>query len=408
MYTMFPDDPASSAVSWLPPEEIEEQAVEQIRKISALPFIFRHVGIMPDCHLGKGATVGSVIPTKGAIIPAAVGVDIGCGMMAVKTQLKRSDLDPDSLSDLRENIERRIPLEAGARNRSLHFIAERRWDALMGQGPPSMMMEDESLYRTAQLQLGTLGSGNHFIEIVYDLNGDVWAFLHSGSRGVGNKVAMRHIKIAQQMCDEYGVELDDPDLAYLRDSDEEFWHYWHDMQWCQRYALENRRVMMDRVITALGDHIGLDIAQPFAIECHHNFSEIEYHFGTSVYVSRKGAINAEAGKLGLIPGSMGTPSYVVKGKGNVESFNTAPHGAGRRFSRNQAKKRFDMADFDKAMEGIEVKRTKEFLDEVPGAYKNINDVISHSADLVTPINEFRQIINVKGASGLRRRRRRQR
>ena len=391
----------NTAISWLPPEQIEPGAMQQIVKLASMPFIYRHVAIMPDCHVGMGATVGSCIPTDGAIIPAAVGVDIGCGMVAVRTPLSRDDL-PENLSDIREGIERRIPLSAGKYNRSVSSTAKARVETLEKKAGDRL-----GLYRKLsgradwRLQLGSLGSGNHFIEITLDESGGVWAFLHSGSRGIGNKIAMQHIRTAQRIMKRDSIRLPDSDLAYLSEGTEEFDEYIRDLRWAQDFALLNREEMMDRVMTELsytvyreGGHE--DELELERIQCHHNFTQKERHYGKDVWVSRKGAIQAKEGQMGLIPGSMGTASYVVRGLGSVDAFETAPHGAGRRFSRSQARKRFTMDDFDRDMEGIEVRRSKEFLDELPGAYKDINTVMEQSKDLVEIVHTFRQIVNVKG------------
>ena len=397
------------AVAWLPPSEIEEAALKQIEMVSRMPFVFRHVAVMPDCHLGKGATVGSVIPTVGAIIPAAVGVDIGCGMVAVRTSLKRDDL-PEDLSDIREGIERRIPLAAGGVNRSLTEGAAARV-ALIERETGDRLLFYDRVKRDWREQLGTLGSGNHFIEVVLDETGDVWAFLHSGSRGIGARVAEHHIGIAKSEMSEAGVDLQDPDLAFLTEGTPTFDDYISDLYWCQDYAMQNRAEMMDRVLTELsyvvhGDDRGIERVE--TVMCHHNFTARETHFGEDVWVSRKGAIEASEGQPGLIPGSMGTRSYCVRGLGEPESFRTAPHGAGRRFSRGEARRRFTMEDYDRSMQGIEARRSPEFLDELPEAYKDIDEVMEHSRDLVSVTAEFTQIVNVKGPSGFRRSRRRRR
>ncbi len=390
-----------TTMSWIPPEQIEPAAMQQIVKLASMPFIFRHVAVMPDCHVGMGATVGSCIPTDGAIFPAAVGVDIGCGMIAVRTPLSREDL-PADLSGIREGIERRIPLSAGKYNRNVSPTAKPRVADLEQKAGDRL-----GLYRKLsgradwRLQLGSLGSGNHFIEITLDEFGAVWAFLHSGSRGIGNKIAMQHIRTAQRLMKEQAIRLPDRDLAYLSEGTEEFDEYIHDLRWAQDFALLNREEMMDRVMAELsytvygeGGHEGeLELER---IQCHHNFTQKERHYGEDVWVSRKGAIQAQEGRMGLIPGSMGTASYVVRGLGRTEAFNTAPHGAGRRFSRSQARKRFNMDDFDRDMKGIEVRRSKEFLDELPGAYKDIDTVMEQSKDLVEIVHTFHQIINVKG------------
>ena len=383
------------ALSWVPPEQIEEQTLEQIRNISGMPFVFRHVAVMPDCHFGMGATVGSCIPTKDAIIPAAVGVDIGCGMIAVRTSLTRSDM-PEDLSDLRVAIESRIPLSAGRYNGRVRKTARPRVEMLEEKAGDRLGFYDK-LSKNWRKQLGSLGSGNHFIEIVVDENDGIWAFLHSGSRGVGNRIATHHIRKAKALMDEMSVSLPDKDLAYLTGGTEEFDEYIRDLDWAQFFALLNREEMMDRVLGALRYRTS-DFEETENIHCHHNFTQKESHFGEDdIWVTRKGAIQAREGQMGLIPGSMGTASYVVRGKGNLESFQTAPHGAGRRFSRRRARESFDMADFDRWMEGIEARRSEAFIDELPGAYKDIDLVMEQSRELVDVVHTFRQIVNVKGA-----------
>ena len=383
------------ALSWVPPEQIEEQALEQIRNISGMPFVFRHVAVMPDCHFGMGATVGSCIPTKDAIIPAAVGVDIGCGMIAVRTSLSKDDM-PEDLADLRVAIESRIPLSAGRYNGRVRKTARPRVELLEKKAGDRLPFYDK-ISKNWRKQLGSLGSGNHFIEIVVDENDGIWAFLHSGSRGVGNRIATHHIRKAKALTEKAGVELPDKDLAYLTGGTEEFDDYIRDLDWAQYFALLNREEMMERVLGALRYRAG-DFEETENIQCHHNFTQKESHFGEDdIWVTRKGAIQALEGQMGLIPGSMGTASYVVRGKGDAESFQTAPHGAGRRFSRRRARDSFDMEDFDRWMEGIEVRRSEAFLDELPGAYKDIDLVMEQSKDLVDVVHTFRQIVNVKGA-----------
>lgn len=383
------------ALSWVPPEQIEEQALEQIRNISGMPFVFRHVAVMPDCHFGMGATVGSCIPTKNAIIPAAVGVDIGCGMIAVKTSLTKSDM-PEDLSDLRVAIESRIPLSAGRYNGRVRKTARPRVEMLEEKAGKRLAFYDK-LSKNWRRQVGSLGSGNHFIEIVLDESEDVWAFLHSGSRGIGNRIATHHIRKAKALMDEAGVELTDKDLAYLTGGTEEFDDYIRDLDWAQFFALLNREEMMERVLGALRYRTS-NFEELENIQCHHNFTQRESHFGEDdIWVTRKGAIQALDGQMGLVPGSMGTRSYVVRGRGDIESFQTAPHGAGRRFSRRRARDSFDMGDFDRWMEGIEVRRSEAFLDELPGAYKDIDLVMEQSKELVDVVHTFRQIVNVKGA-----------
>src|SRR5712692_3488126 len=382
-------------VAFLDPETIEPKAKEQLLNISEMPFIFKHVAVMPDCHLGKGATVGSVIATKGAIIPAAVGVDIGCGMIAVKTKFFAQDL-PDNLEKTRMGIERRIPLGVGAFNRKLTASAEKRVAQLKKSGK-----DYDGVDRRWSEALGSLGSGNHFIEISLDESQQAWVVLHSGSRGVGNKLAMKHIKIAQKIMEENRVQLKDRDLAYLTEGRNEFNDYMTDLLWAQDFALLNREEMMDRVMTELsflfyqedGHQRDIELER---INCHHNFTQRENHFDENVWVTRKGAIQMKQGQKGVIPGSMGTRSYIVSGLENKMSYHSAPHGAGRRFSRTEARRRFTMDDFEKAMAGIECRHSAKLIDELPMAYKNIDEVMENSKELVKVEHTLKQIVNVKG------------
>jgi tRNA-splicing ligase RtcB (3'-phosphate/5'-hydroxy nucleic acid ligase) len=373
---------------------LEPSTREQAERASRMPFIYPHLALMPDAHLGKGATVGSVIPTLGAIIPAAVGVDIGCGMMAVRTQFTSGDMRRGDLAALREAIEAAVPLSAGRYN------AEIRDDATLQRVAELEAMNGAAVATAVAanwpLQLGSLGSGNHFIEISVDELDRVWLFLHSGSRGVGNKLAVRHIKIAQKQCQQRWISLPDPDLAYLVQGDTEFWDYIRDLRWAQRFALLNRDEMMARVVRCLAAWARVPVEELETIRCHHNYTEQETHFSKQVWLSRKGAIDASDGTPGLIPGSMGTRSYVVTGKGNRLALNSSPHGAGREFSRSAARKRFTRAELDAAMEGIEWGRSDAFLDEIPGAYKPIDTVMADAGDLVEIRHELRQIVNVKG------------
>jgi tRNA-splicing ligase RtcB (3'-phosphate/5'-hydroxy nucleic acid ligase) len=374
---------------------LEAKTRAQAERTASMPFIYPHLALMPDCHLGKGSTVGSVIPTLGAIIPAAVGVDIGCGMMAVRTQFTADDVKHrGSLATLRESIEQAIPLSAGKYNTG---VRDSHTEACIGA-----LEERDGTDRAEQiapnwrLQLGSLGSGNHFIEVSLDEGNRVWLFLHSGSRGVGNKLAMRHIKIAQHQCERRWISLPDPDLAYLVEGEPEFWAYIRDLRWAQHFALLNREEMMHRVRDCVASWIGAESQALEAVNCHHNYTEQEDHFGKSVWLSRKGAIDASAGKPGLIPGSMGTRSYVVEGKGNRLALNSSPHGAGREYSRSTARKKFTRSELDAAMAGIEWRRTDAFLDEIPAAYKAIDVVMADAADLVAVSHTLRQIVNVKG------------
>ena len=374
---------------------LEDSTLEQARTASGMPFIHPHLALMPDAHLGRGATVGSVIPTLGAIMPAAVGVDIGCGMIAVRTQLHRDDLVARELSELREQIERSIPLSAGRDNRTVRPTAEPRV-AELEQLAERSGFDPESYAKHWRLQLGSLGSGNHFIEVSVDETDAVWMFLHSGSRGVGNKIAQRHIAIAQRLAKQWWIELPDPDLAYLVEGTREFDRYIAELRWAQRFALLNREEMMDRVADQLGRFVGTGIDELERINCHHNFTESETHFGKRVWVSRKGAIQADEGRPGLIPGSMGTASYVVEGLGNPLALNSAPHGAGRRLSRNAARRTFSRDELREAMVGIEYRDTDAFIDEIPQAYKPIDEVMADAGDLVRIRHTLRQLVNVKG------------
>jgi tRNA-splicing ligase RtcB len=374
---------------------LDDQTREQATRTATLPFIFPHVALMPDAHLGKGATVGSVIPTVEAVIPAAVGVDIGCGMIAVRTQFTADDVAARAdVRVLRQAIERVIPLSAGKYNRAIFDVGTEQRNSELEEldGADSA----DEIARNWRLQLGTLGSGNHFIEVSLDEANRVWAFLHSGSRGVGNKLANKHIKIAYRVCEAMGIQVPDRDLAYLSEEAPEFWAYIRDLRWAQRYAFLNREEMMARVIGCVASWIGHDVQVSQTVNCHHNYTAQEEHFGKRVWLSRKGAIDASAGRPGLIPGSMGTRSYVVTGKGCALALNSAPHGAGRMFSRTAARRKFSRADLDAAMAGIEWRHTDAFLDEIPAAYKEIDQVMADARDLVEVRHTLRQILNVKG------------
>ena len=378
---------------------LDEKTREQALRTSQMPFVRPHLALMPDAHLGAGATVGSVIPTEGAIMPAAVGVDIGCGMIAVKTQYNAQDLNGRDLSALRHSIERSVPLSAGVYNKTLTATAQTRIAELESMAGDRLPFYDK-FKNNWRFQLGTLGSGNHFIEVTLDENDGVWLFLHSGSRGVGNKIAQHHIKVAQELCARWHIDLPDRDLAYLVEKTPEFDCYITDLNWAQHFALLNREEMMDRVVKDfahfMGDNGPAVVEELERINCHHNFTQKEFHMGRGVWLSRKGAIKADVGVPGLIPGSMGTASYVVVGKGNVPSFKSSPHGAGRVYARNKARRTFTIDDLDKAMVGIEYKRSKAFLDEIPGAYKDIDVVMDDAKDLVEIRHTLRQIVNVKG------------
>lgn len=382
----------SRLISWA--SILDDATREQALATAKLPIIYPHLALMPDAHLGLGATVGSVIPTLGAVIPSAVGVDIGCGMIAVRTQYALKDL-PKDRKRLREGIEHAIPLSAGHANRQISATAAPRIAQLRRMAASAHF--DPVQYATNwTLQLGSLGSGNHFIEVCADEADAVWLFLHSGSRGVGNKLAQRHIGEAWSTMVRLHIVLPHPDLAYLKEGTPEFDRYIRELRWAQHFALLNREEMMDRVVRQFESWIGGSVREAERINCHHNFTAKEWHYGKSVWVSRKGAIRAEKGDPGLIPGSMGTASYVVVGLGNPVSLNSSPHGAGREYSRTAAKKTFSLAELKTAMRGIEFRPSEAFIDEIPAAYKPIDQVMRDSADLVKIRHKLRQLVNVKG------------
>ena len=381
-------------------DDVEAEAMQQLRNVARLPFIHKNgVVAMPDVHWGIGATVGSVIATHRAIIPAAVGVDIGCGMNAVRTSLCASDL-PDSLAELRSQIERSIPLGPGGRHQKDHIVdahfkrlpaGDKRWGLPLILG----FANDEGGKRAAA-QLGTLGSGNHFIEVCLDESQAVWVMLHSGSRGTGNVIGRQFIDIAKGIAERYFIALPDKDLAFLPHETPEFNDYITAVSWCQDYALENRRVMMERVLDQMQRLLPPFSLTTEAINCHHNYVEKENHYGENVYVTRKGAIRAREGDLGIIPGSMGQRSYIVKGKGNPESYCSCAHGAGRKMGRKEAKRRFTVADLVAQTAGVECHKGEEVLDEIPASYKPIDEVMANQADLVDIIHTLKQVLCVKG------------
>jgi tRNA-splicing ligase RtcB len=375
---------------------LEDQTREQVRRTSEMPFIHPHVALMPDAHLGKGCAVGAVLPTLGAIMPAAVGVDIGCGMIAVRTQYRADDL-PEDRRPLREAIEAAVPLSAGRYNKDVtRAHTQRRIDEL-AEAASRVGLDPDRYAANWDLQLGSLGSGNHFIEVSLDEEDRVWLFLHSGSRGVGNRIATHHIKVAQRLMRRWWIDLPDPDLAYLVEGTDEFWAYVRELQWAQRFALLNREEMMDRVVACFEDWtMEGPVRREQEINCHHNYTVKEKHFGKDVWLSRKGAIDASLGTWGLIPGSMGTRSYVVQGRGNRLALNSSPHGAGREYGRRHAERTFTYEQLVESMEGIEWSGSEEFVDEIPMAYKDIDVVMEDARDLVEVRHVLRQIVNVKG------------
>ena len=389
---------------WTRGVDIEDEAREQLRNVASLPFIHKHVAAMPDAHWGIGATVGSVIPTKGAIIPAAVGVDIGCGMMAVQTTLTANDL-PDSLSGVRSAIEAAVPhgrTDNGGKNDRGAWgdvpdgVAE-IWNAELDFDYKTITEKHPKAlaYNNAR-HLGTLGTGNHFIEVCIDEDDRVWAMLHSGSRGCGNRIGTYFIQRAKKEMERWFIRLPDKDLAYLVEGSELFADYIEAVGWAQRYATRNREAMMSAVLMAMGRELPPFGTTDVAVNCHHNYVAMENHFGANVWVTRKGAVRARAGDMGIIPGSMGARSYIVRGKGNADSFHSCVHGAGRAMSRTEAKKRFTLEDHARATEGVECRKDADVIDETPGAYKDIDAVMAAQADLVEVVHTLRQVVCVKG------------
>ncbi|TVO65018.1 RtcB family protein [Denitromonas ohlonensis] len=389
---------------WTHGVPVEPEAREQLINTARLPFIYKHLAVMPDVHLGKGSTIGSVIPTLGAIIPAAVGVDIGCGMMAVRTTLTAADL-PDNLHALRSAIEKAVPhgrdMRRGKRDHGSWSKPPAAVDAAWRQLLPGFRRLVEKAPRLEKTNnhahLGTLGTGNHFIEVCLDEAGSVWFMLHSGSRGVGNAIGRHYIELAQADMRQHLANLPHRDLAYFTEGAQHFDDYVDAVGWAQDFARKNREVMMAHVVAAARDVI----AKPFeadveAVNCHHNYVQRETHFGHDVLVTRKGAVSAHKGQLGIIPGSMGARSYIVRGKGNPESFCSCSHGAGRTMSRNAAKKRFTIEDQIKATEGVECRKDLEVIDEIPMAYKDIDAVMAAQDALVAVVHTLKQVVCVKG------------
>jgi tRNA-splicing ligase RtcB (3'-phosphate/5'-hydroxy nucleic acid ligase) len=373
----------------------EEQAIKQLKNIANLPFVFKHVAAMPDVHLGIGATVGSVITTDKAICPAAVGVDIGCGMMAVKTTLDYRVVQ-DKVVEIRKSIERSIPVGHES-NRRITEEAQ-NWKGWKTPGVPDHIGYDQGgAYKKALSQLGSLGGGNHFIELCTDQDNAVWIMLHSGSRNIGKVIAEHHITKAKGLMEQMFISLPDPDLAYFAQGTSEFKQYVADVEWCQRYAMANREEMMRRILKDLSYTLNSGAIIPsLCVNCHHNYLARENHYNKNVIVTRKGAVRARIGDLGIIPGSMGTKSYIVEGLGNPESFCSCSHGAGRRMSRAQARKTFTTEDLKMQTAGVECRKDGGVLDEIPGAYKDIDEVMSNQKDLVKVIATLKQFMCIKG------------
>jgi tRNA-splicing ligase RtcB (3'-phosphate/5'-hydroxy nucleic acid ligase) len=389
--------------AWTKGVGVEDAARKQLENVARLPVVFHHVAVMPDVHFGIGATVGSVVPTKGAIIPAAVGVDIGCGMMALETDLPASRL-PDSLKDLRAAIEKAVPhgrtANGGRGDRGAWSSVPKgpgeAWKKLAREYAEISAKHPKVGEGNDVNQLGTLGGGNHFIEVCLDERDRVWFMLHSGSRGVGNRIGTYFIQVARKDMERLHRNLPDRDLAYLDEGTEHFTDYVQAVDWAQRYAMTNRQLMMDAVVAAARKQLPAFSLGESAVNCHHNYVAREHHFGEDIFVTRKGAVRAGAGELGIIPGSMGARSFIVRGKGNEESYCSCSHGAGRLMSRGEAKRRFTVEDHAKATAGIECRKDEHVLDETPMAYKPIEKVMAAQADLVEIEHELRQVVVVKG------------
>ncbi len=406
-YELLPAPPGHKPIkSWTRGVPVEDAARKQLEHMASLPFIYKWLAVMPDVHLGKGSTVGSIVPTHKAIVPAAVGVDIGCGMMAVQTSLEARQL-PDSLRDIRLAIEKAVPhgreVTRGGRDKGSWGTPPpaqyKTWSAGLGARFERIADKHPAIKKSNHVvHLGTLGTGNHFIELCLDEADRVWVMLHSGSRGVGNRIGSYFIELARKEMERLQVQLPDKDLAYLSEGSRYFDDYVEAVDWAQDFAMENRRLMMAQVMAALRS---TNLLPPFeatqlAVNCHHNYVSREHHYGEDVLITRKGAVRARAGELGIIPGSMGARSFIVRGKGNPESFCSCSHGAGRVMSRTEAKRRFTREDHERATQGVECRKDEAVIDETPMAYKDILAVMEAQKDLVEVVHTLRQVVCVKG------------
>jgi tRNA-splicing ligase RtcB (3'-phosphate/5'-hydroxy nucleic acid ligase) len=383
---------STPVLSWAN-HDLGHDEMKMARNVASLPFVFKHVALMPDVHLGKGALVGSVIATKEAIIPAAVGVDIGCGMAAVKTPFNAAQLE-GKLKKIRMDLEAAIPVGFNENKEVERAVTNwQGWRDFKDLHPGVQDLEGKALR-----QIGSLGGGNHFLEVCLDAEDQVWLMLHSGSRGIGNIMAQCHINTAKDLAKLSSTSLPDPDLAYFVGNTPAFDAYWHDLQWAQDYAHFNRDVMLARFKKIVEKHVagGKPTKALLEVNCHHNYAEKEVHYGEQVYVTRKGAVRARAEDYGIIPGSMGAKSYIVKGKGNAESYCSCSHGAGRLMSRNKAKNQFTLDDLIAQTAGVECRKDEGIIDEIPGAYKPIEQVMSNQADLVEVVATLKQVVCVKG------------
>ncbi len=400
-YQVFKSRTGRPIKSWTQGVPIEDAALNQLLNLAELPFIHRHVAAMPDVHWGMGATVGSVIATDGAIIPAAVGVDIGCGMMAVRLDGARDGDLPESLAQIRSEIEHTVPTgfatHAPAQQNgqaAAEMFESFKW--LEAKHPKAFARRKDSPATIIASQFGSLGGGNHFIELCIDEAGELWVMLHSGSRGIGNVIGTYFIELARQDMRTHFINLPDRDLAYFPEGTAHFDDYLQAVGWAQGYARANRDEMMRRILIVLHRHLPPFRDRTEAINCHHNYVEREHHFGQDVWLTRKGAVRARAGDLGIIPGSMGAKSYIVRGKGNPESFHSCAHGAGRKMSRTEARKRFTLADHAAATHGVECRKDAGVIDETPAAYKDIDAVMAAQSDLIEVVHTLKQVVCVKG------------
>lgn len=402
-YQEFQSSKGVPVKAWVNGVPMEEEAKQQLRAVSELPIIFKHLAVMPDVHLGYGATIGSVVPTIDAIIPAAVGVDIGCGMMAVKTSLHATDL-PDNLEPIRSLIEKAVPHGRTSRGRDKGSwqkppeTVETRWLELVG-GFEKLVEKHPSIEHSNNFKhLGTLGTGNHFIEMCLDQNQSVWFMLHSGSRGVGNKIGRYFIELAKKDMQQHIQNLPDKDLAYFEEGAQHFEDYVEAVSWAQNFARVNREIMMMHVLQTVRENADLPPfeARMEAVNCHHNYVKKEQHFGADIWVTRKGAVRAGKGEMGIIPGSMGARSFIVRGLGNADSFESCSHGAGRVMSRTKAKKLISLKEHEKATEGVSCRKDAGVLDESPAAYKPIDAVMRAQEDLVEIVYQLKQVVCVKG------------
>ena len=402
-YDVIADKGSAPIKMWTRGVLVDDGAKEQLRQTAQMPFIFKHLAVMPDVHFGMGSTIGSVIPTKGAIIPAAVGVDIGCGMMAWKLTMSAKDL-PDHLGDIRTEIERAVPhgfitTKGRALKGGWEIVPNSvtsRWRELGERYDKILSKHPKIAHKRPVHQLGSLGTGNHFIELCLDENDDVWVMLHSGSRGPGNTIGRYFIDKAKEDMRRHFINLPEKNLAYLSEGTEYFDDYIEALNWAQDYAFENRKAMMDNVLRALRKHLPPFQIGELAVNCHHNYVAKENHFGENILVTRKGAVRAAEGVMGIIPGSMGAKSFIVRGLGNAESFCSCSHGAGRVMSRTEAKKKVSLDEHREAVKNVECRKDADVIDETPSAYKPIDDVMAAQKDLVEVVHTLRQVVCVKG------------